>query len=848
MRAELPTGTVTFVFTDVERSTSLLNELGTETYADALADHRAVIRQACADNGGVEVDTQGDAFFFAFPTAPGAVAAASAFTDRLGAIGPIRVRVGVHTGTPFIGEEGYIGHDVHRAARIAAAGHGGQVLVSATTAALVQAELTDLGEHRFKDLGAPERVFQLGGGAFPGLKSLYRTNLPVPATPFLGREGELNEVVGLVAREGTRLVTLTGAGGAGKTRLMLQAAAEVSDGFPDSVVWIALAPLRDESALVATVARALEVQERPDLSLLDSIVTAFVGKRTLIVADNCEHVLDGAAELVRRLIEGCPAVVVLASSRERLGLRAERVYDVPPMAPSDGHDLFVERATAVDAGFRDDEHVGAICEAVDELPLAIELAAARVRSLSTAAIHSRLTERLGLLISANRDVDERQRTLEATIAWSYDLLDADEQQVLQALSVFVGGCTADGALAVAGADLDALDSLLDKSLIRHRVDEAGQDRYWMLETIREFAQRELQREGEAHDAGSRHTEFFASLAGDVRAPVARPTSDEQCTLFVCDRANFREAHARALAAGDVGSALFLVRCLGRVMDMTGSPLTESHAMGLASLASPGGPDEHRAYALVRTASFAIQLGESGPAREMLSQADVLFERLGDARGLADAIGWRAYGEYRAGGYDDVIALAERLAVIGNTLDDADIASWAGNFLAVAYLGRAIAEGDRASAERVRELMEAEVRYMADSGSTLHHAGALANLSVAFFALEEYSESIATAQRALRTQPEHDESRQSADILLGMGLSLCGSGHFSLGTTLLTAALQEYREAGIALEAWTPPVLERFESRARAALGDKVYETAVLEGEVMSREQAIELALNVSPGM
>ena len=325
------------------------------------------IREACTANGGVEVDTQGDAFFFAFPTALGALAAASAFTKGLAANGPIRVRVGVHTGTPFVGEEGYVGHDVHRAARIAAAGHGGQVLVSSSTASLVETELTDLGEHRFKDLGAPGARIPARWRDVPGLKSLYRTNLPVPSTPFLGREDELREAVELIAREDTRLVTLTGPGGSGKTRLMLQAAAEASDGFPDGVFWIPLAPLRDESALASTLAQALEVRERPDVSIEDSIVAAFHGKRTLMVADNCEHLLGGAAELVRQLVEGCPTLVVLASSRERLGLRAERVYEVPPMAPSDGRMLFVERATAVDAGFRADEHVRAICEAVDEL-------------------------------------------------------------------------------------------------------------------------------------------------------------------------------------------------------------------------------------------------------------------------------------------------------------------------------------------------------------------------------------------------------------------------------------------------------------------------------------------------
>src|SRR5712692_2998548 len=241
VRRDLPPGTVTFFFTDIEGSTRLLQELGPEGYAEALAEHRRLIRGACTRYDGVEVDTQGDAFFFAFPTAPGALSAAREMTEAL-ASGPIQVRVGLHTGTPLLTDEGYVGGDVHRAARIGAAGHAGQVLVSASTAQLVELELTDLGEHRLKDLSAPERIFQLGDGEFPALKSLYRTNLPVPLTPFLGREQELSDVVKLLSGNETRLLTLTGPGGTGKTRLALQAAAEASDSFPDGIWWVPLAP------------------------------------------------------------------------------------------------------------------------------------------------------------------------------------------------------------------------------------------------------------------------------------------------------------------------------------------------------------------------------------------------------------------------------------------------------------------------------------------------------------------------------------------------------------------------------------------------------------------------------
>ena len=307
MPRNLPSGTVTFLFTDVEGSTRLLHELGAEAYAHALAEHRDLIREACASKGGVEVDTQGDAFFFAFPTAPGALAAASGLVEAL-ASGRVRVRVGVHTGTPLLTEEGYIGDDVHRAARIAAGGHGGQVLVSASTAILVETELTDLGEHRFKDLSAPERVFQLGDVEFPKLKSLYQTNLPVPATPFLGREHELREVVSLLARDDVRLCTLTGAGGTGKTRLAVQAAAEVAELFPDGIFWVPLAPLRDPGLVLATVAEVMEFREQVGKSPLESLAAALAGKRMLLVLDNAEHLLPALASDVAALGAAVPTI------------------------------------------------------------------------------------------------------------------------------------------------------------------------------------------------------------------------------------------------------------------------------------------------------------------------------------------------------------------------------------------------------------------------------------------------------------------------------------------------------------------------------------------------------------
>ena len=863
MRPELPTGTVTFVFTDVEGSTSLLNELGPEAYAAALADHRATIRESFSRVGGVEVDTQGDAFFFAFPTAPGAVAAAAALTDAL-ATGPIRVRAGLHTGAPVVTAEGYVGHDVHRAARIAAAGHGGQVLVSATTALLVDhAKLVDLGEHRFKDLGAPERVFQLGDGEFPALKSLHLSNLPIPATAFLGRERELREVVELLGRNDARLVTLTGPGGTGKTRLTLQAAAEISDRFPDGVHWIPLAPVRDEDDVGATFAQALEIRDRSGVEIGTSIISELSSKRSLLVVDNCEHLVADVADLVSQLVAGCPKVVVVASSRERLGLQAERIYEVPPMAISDGHALFVERASAVQPGFQPDEHVDPICDAVDQLPLAVELAAARVRALSTRAIHERLGEKLGLLTSRNRDVEERQQTLEATISWSYELLDRHERRVLRALSVFAGGCTLAAAETVAEADVDSLESLLDKSLIRHRVGTIGEDRYWMLETIREYAQRELEREGELDAVYDRHAAFFASLADRLDAFDVFALSDAERNLIISERANLSEAYARALATRDGATALKFVRRLGPLRGFLGMGARDWYPRATASLALPGGTQADRAYALVTTARLASLIGDFAQGRSWLDEADILFDELADDEGASVVIGARCTLEGRSGNYDEVFELAERLAALSQSSDSDDpahaaasarLSSEAEANLAWALLGRAVEDNDRQAAERGREILAARADAAAATGTLMEQAAWLSDLAVSLFVLEAYAESIATAQRALRKILELEAANQTQlgpmwDCLYSIGLSLCGRGDTGSGIRLVSATRNMWRVAGVGVteEPFERTVFGRVEKSARMALGDDGYETAVNAGEALTRDQAIALGLSITPG-
>ncbi len=474
---ELPSGTVTFLFTDIEGSTKLLEELG-DSYADALAEHRRILRAAFERHGGIEVDTQGDAFFVAFGRASDAIAAAEEAQTRLG----VPVRMGIHTGEPTRTDEGYVGIDVHRAARIAAAGHGGQILVSQSTRDLAGKDgLRDLGEHRLKDLSAPERIYQLGYGDFPPLRTLYATNLPVTATPFLGRERELGDVCTLLRNPDVRLLTLTGAGGSGKTRLALQAAAASADAYPHGVWWVPLASVSDATEVTSTGARIFGS---------GGPLSEVVGeRRMLLLLDNFEHVIDAAPD-VAELRATCPGLDVLVTSRERLHVQGEHVWPVPVLAREEARDLFVTRAREATPDFEPDEAVDELCARLDDLPLALELAAARTSVLSTRQLLERLGGRLDLL-RGGRDAETRQQTLRATVEWSYELLTAEEQRLLAALSIFRGGWTLEAAERVCDADVVLLESLVDKSLVRRW--KSG--RFGMLETIREFAAERLEPEG-----------------------------------------------------------------------------------------------------------------------------------------------------------------------------------------------------------------------------------------------------------------------------------------------------------------------------------------------------------------
>ena len=524
-RPDLPSGTVTFLFTDIEGSTRLLHELG-DGYADVLAEHRRVLREAFAEHGGVEVDTQGDAFFVAFARASDAVAGAQAAKDALQG-GPVRVRIGVHTGEPMVGEEGYVGIDVHRGARIASAGHGGQILLSRPTCDLLDSsfELVDLGLHRLKDLSEPQRLYQLGLEKFAPLKTLHQTNLPVPATPFLGRERELGEVLRLLGS--SRVLTLTGPGGTGKTRLAIQAAAEAAEEFPAGVWWVPLSTLNDPSLVRDSIAQVLDAK--------GELAEHIADKELLLLLDNLEHLLDAAPELAA-LVERCGGLRLLATSREPLRVSAEQEYPVAPFASEEAVDFFCARARAVKPDFVPTATLPGICGRLDNLPLALELAAARVKILSPEQILARLEQALPLLTGGRLDVPERQRTLAATIAWSYEMLSDPEQRLFARLSVFVGGCTLEAAETVCAADVDGLASLVDKSLVR----QSG-ERFWMLETIREFALGRLREHDTFDEVRRRFAEYFLAGAEAHYGEIFESLTQDRLDWFEREQDNLRAA-------------------------------------------------------------------------------------------------------------------------------------------------------------------------------------------------------------------------------------------------------------------------------------------------------------------
>ena len=824
-----PAGTVTLLFTDVEGSTRLLERLGAEQYAKTLELHRRVLRGAFGAHGGFEFGTEGDAFFVAFGRAEDAVAAAAEGQRALGAAewpdgAVLRVRMGVHTGEPLPVDSNYVGMDLHRVARIMSTGHGGQVVVSETTAALVDgAGLRDLGPHRLKDLLEPIVLYQLEienlPAEFPPLRSLHRTNLPVAAWPLLGRDRELEEIRGLLGG-GVRLLTLTGPGGSGKTRLALQVAAELSDEYADGVFFVALAPLRDLSAVEGTVAEAIGLQ--PD----DDVAAWLSSRRTLLVLDNLEH-LAGIEAVVAELLVGETAV--LATSRAPLRLAVERELPVEPLPDDAAVELFVSRAAAAGRRVEADDTVAEVCRRLDCLPLAVELAAVRTKVLSPAAILERLGRSLPLLTGGPRDAPERQQTLQATIAWSHDLLSTDEQRLFAGLSVFAGGCTLEAAEQVCAADLDVLESLVDKSLLRH-----SGERFWMLETIREFALERMEETGEAEGIRHRHRAYFVGLAELAKPELLAWSSSIWFDRLEAEHDNLRAVLSEALDHGDADVVLRLGGAVW-IFWLTRGYWSEGRRWLESALAAGTESDPHfRIDALCGAGLLAVW-------QEDLQRGDAVADELLALAAAMDSTWARAIGVDIAalvasnrGDWDQAAQLHAEVAKLARELGDSWLLSVAVNNLGDIAL-------NRSEYECALGLFEESLAIGRERQDQDRLARAFVNLGLTTLLLGDVQRARSLLREGLTAAREIGIVEGFIQGFVGLGAAYAREDP-ARAARLIGRADVLLEETGSDLHQVEGRVRDETEQALRAGLGEDNYAVVYAEGRALALEDALDLAL------
>ena len=734
MRRDLPSGTVTFLFTDVEGSTKLLEEIGDEAYDRALVEHRRVVRAASAAHGGVEVDAQGDAFFFAFPSARGAVAAAFDMTKAL-APGPIHVRIGLHTGKPRVSEVDF----------------------SKATAELVDASVRDLGEHRLKDIHDPVSIYQLGDGHFPPLKTISNTNLPRPASSFIGRERELAEVLGKL-EQGARLLTLTGPGGSGKTRLAIEAAATLVPEYKAGVFWVGLASLRDPALVSEQIAQTLGAK--------DGLAEHIGERELLLLLDNLEQVIEAAPEF-SRLLQACPQLTLLCTSRELLRVQGEVEYGVPPLAGPEAVDLFCARSVLVPS-----EEISELCARLDNLPLAVELAAARTKALTPAQILERLQQRLDLL-KGGRDADPRQQTLRATIAWSYDLLSEEEQRLLRSLSVFAGGCTLDAADEVAGADLDTLQSLVEKSLLRF-----SGERYWMLETVREFALEQLAASGDHPEIAARHAEYHLALAEEIDMRIQTVEQSQLVERLAQERDNMRAALARYIEHLDE-RALRLVLALEHFWMIRDDIREADHWFRSALLVSERDKSAHRAHALRQAGHVALTLDDEERAGALFEEALAVAVAAGSGRDIAASL--VTQGHYEAG-----------LQLFREVGDERGVAH--------ALWHRGVAALRRGDFAQARQSLEEALEIYRRLAVASHVAWALKDLGYCALCEGNVAEAAALYREELAIAGQLASDLGAAEALAGLSLVADRRGDGNVATTLWRAAEEAAAAHGVSLQA------------------------------------------------
>ena len=919
--ARMPSGTVTFLFTDIEGSTRMW-EVVPDVMAGALARHDALLRSCVDRHDGCVFKTVGDAFCAAFHTAPAALAAAcdaqrTVAAEPWPAAATIRVRMALHTGSAEARDDDYFGQPLNRVARLLSSGHGGQILLSLATQELVRdslpdgVALRDMGSRRLKDLIRPERVYQvLAAGLpadFPPLKTLdaRANNLPVQATSFVGREREIVEVKALLQR--ARLVTLTGAGGAGKTRLSLQVAADLIDDHTHGAWFAELASLRDPALVPQTVAAALGVAEVPGVPVLDTLVDVCREKDLLLVLDNCEHLIGAAASLCQALLSGCRGVAILASTREALRVPGEVAFRVPSL-PAPARDarmpipsltqyaavqLFVDRAQAANPDFRvtpaNAPSVASICHHLDGIPLAIELAAARLRSMTAEEVDRGLDRRFQLLTGGARTALPRQQTLRSLVDWSHGLLDPGERALFARLSVFAGGWTLDAAEGVCAGDgideervLDLLAALVDKSLVL--ADEHdGATRYRMLETLRQYAQDRLRASHDEARGRDRHLAHFLRVAEAAEPHLSDPDQRTWFDRLEVDHDNLRAALAWATDEGSAAAsndgedrglrlagALFrywIVRRYPRegsgwlssllaVAPERQSAAARAKAQNAAgalawqqgdyaaargwyegNLATRRASGDRRgvAVALGNLTSLAHEQGDLAAARAMGEQSLAAFHELGERRGVASLLNTLGNVARDAGDLEDSQARhAESLAMFRDLGDSRSVA------IALDNLGLTrFRQGDHAASRALHDESLAVFRSLGDRpciAMALNHLAILTELE------GDHPAARNLHQQGLAIQRDLGDRRGVVESLEGLAAVACGESAHAFAAALWGAAAQLREEIGAPHTIETAQDQERRVGTARDALGTEAFGRAWQAGAAMTLEQAVRHAL------
>jgi predicted ATPase/class 3 adenylate cyclase len=870
--SELPTGIVTFLFTDIQGSTKLLQELG-DAYGVVQQEHQRILREAVRAGEGVEIRTEGDSFFVVFTSPVRAVRAAVSAQRGLAEATwpegrPLRVRMGMHTGEGRVRGGDYLGIDVNRAARIAAAAHGGQVVVSEATRVLVEHDLPegvrirDLGRHRLKDLEHPERIYDLiiDGltSDFPELKSLDArpNNLPAPLSSFIGREDDRTAVVTLLGEH--RLVTLTGPGGSGKTRLSLRAAGDLLDDFPDGVFFVDLSPITDPTLVPSAIALVLGLSEQADRSPLETMQQHLRDLRVLLVLDNFEQVVS-SAQVVQDLLDAAPEVRVLATSRIPLHLYGEQELAVPPLALPDPEHLpgaetlsqyeavalFIDRARAARQDFavtnENAPAVAEICVRLDGLPLAIELAASRVKLLSPEEILSRLGHRLPLLTGGAANLPERQRTLKSTIEWSFDLLNEPERRLFARLAAFAGGFTLPAADAVANPEgelgidtLDGVSTLADNSLLRTMESVARETRFGMLETIHEYATERLA-ETEEEAIRRRQADYVRALAEEGKPHFTGEDSGEWLDRFEREHDNVRAALRWAVTHGEVETALRMVGSLWRFWFGRGH-LREGYRRAREVVAMPGAADHpaHLAAAEIAAGGLAYWLNDLEAVTRHYGRAGELARGTEDQILLAEALTSAAYLPMIHGDYDAAQPLFEEALEIARSSKDPGRISEALHALGYLFLLKR-------DLDQAESLMQEAIEFDRTTGNRWMEADGLASLVEVHMYRERYAAARTGAAEAVALFQELANMAGVGMMLETLAGLTSMEGNHDRSMRIAGAGKRLREEVG----GGAPPTLYTFEDpepAARAAIGDEAVDRALQEGRAMDVDDAVAYAL------